>query len=663
MSEAAVMNWSEANQRYLMARLAFVRDALARHAGRTQEASDPAEPAIQLEQKLHEAIQAMPAPPALDTLAAAFRLSPFERDVLLLCAGMELDSSFPTLCALAQGQAQRAWPTFSLALAALADPHWSALTPAAPLRHWRLIEVGGGESLTCSPLRIDEPILHYLTGISYPDERLQALVETQTSPKDLPPSQRLLAHQIAAIWSQPGGASILIHLAGDDTAGKRAVAAFASSISGMQLRIIRAADVPVSAAEREALSRLCEREAVLNRTALLVISDEPEKERAAHAFLERTRCPLLAACRESLRLGHRQTARIDVARPDAAEQRQLWQQALGPLGSQLNGKLEAVVSHFELGCDEIQNACVIALSALKDPNNSQEGGLDREFEMRLWNACRLNARARLDDLAQRIEPLADWNDLVLPEPQRQTLREIVDQVRFRRRVYDEWAFASKGARGLGITALFAGSSGTGKTMAAEVLARELRLDLYRIDLSQVVSKYIGETEKNLRRVFDAAEAGGAVLLFDEADALFGKRSEVKDSHDRYANIEISYLLQRMESYRGLAILTTNMKTVLDVSFLRRLRFIVQFPFPDAALRAEIWRRVFPAETPRDRLDINKLARLNVAGGNIRNIAVHAAFLAASSNEPVRMHHLLQAARGEYAKMEKQLAETEIRDWI
>ena len=216
---------------------------------------------------------------------------------------------------------------------------------------------------------------------------------------------------------------------------------------------------------------------------------------------------------------------------------------------------------------------------------------------------------------------------------------------------------------MGISALFAGASGTGKTMAAEVLARELRLDLYRIDLSAVVSKYIGETEKNLRRVFDAAEDGGVVLLFDEADALFGKRSEVKDSHDRYANIEVSYLLQRMETYRGLAILTTNLKNAIDPAFLRRIRFIVQYPFPDAAQRAEIWRRIFPENTPTDGLEVSKLSRLNVAGGHIRNIALNAAFLAAEASEPVRMPHLLRAARSEYAKLEKPLTESEIGGWV
>ena len=203
-------------------------------------------------------------------------------------------------------------------------------------------------------------------------------------------------------------------------------------------------------------------------------------------------------------------------------------------------------------------------------------------------------RTRLDDLAQRIDPAAGWDDLVLPALQLEAIRRVAQHVRHRATVYDAWGFAARSARGLGISALFAGASGTGKTMAAEVLAAELRLDLYRIDLRRVVSKYIGETEKNLRRVFDAAEDSGAILLFDEADALFGKRSEVKDSHDRYANIEVSYLLQRMEAYRGLAILTTNLKSALDPAFLRRIRFVVAVPLP----RRRPPRRDLAADLPR-----------------------------------------------------------------
>jgi SpoVK/Ycf46/Vps4 family AAA+-type ATPase len=250
----------------------------------------------------------------------------------------------------------------------------------------------------------------------------------------------------------------------------------------------------------------------------------------------------------------------------------------------------------------------------------------------------------------------------LPAPQIHTLQTIALQVQHRVRVCDEWGFAEKSSRGLGLSALFAGPSGTGKTLAAEVLANELELDLFRIDLSAVVSKYIGETEKNLRRVFDAAEEGGAILFFDEADALFGKRSEVKDSHDRYANVEISYLLQRMEAYRGLAILATNMKEALDPAFLRRLRFVVQFPFPDQTQRAKIWRKIFPAKTPTDSLEIDRLARLSISGGNIRSIALNAAFAAADAGEPVRMPHLLGAARLEYEKLEKPLTHTELGDW-
>jgi len=288
--------------------------------------------------------------------------------------------------------------------------------------------------------------------------------------------------------------------------------------------------------------------------------------------------------------------------------------------------------------------------------------LGEKSETNVWHACRLRGRPRLEDLAQRISSRATWADIVLPEAQMCVLQTIALQLRQRTRVCDDWGFAEKSNRGLGLSALFAGPSGTGKTLAAEILANEFELDLFRIDLSAVVSKYIGETEKNLRRVFDAAEEGGAVLLFDEADALFGKRSEVKDSHDRYANVEISYLLQRMEAYRGLAILTTNMKEALDPAFLRRLRFVVQFPFPDQAQRAEIWRRIFPVKTPTDSLDIDGLARLSIAGGNIRNIALNAAFAAAEAGEPVRMPHLLGAVRLEYEKLEKPLTHTELGDW-
>jgi SpoVK/Ycf46/Vps4 family AAA+-type ATPase len=319
----------------------------------------------------------------------------------------------------------------------------------------------------------------------------------------------------------------------------------------------------------------------------------------------------------------------------------------------LNGALDVIAGQFKLSARTIQAegthlAPAVAIS-------------DRPDSV-MWSACRTIGRSKLDELAQRIESAAGWDDLILPEAQKATLRQIGAHVQNRLKVHLEWGFAEKGARGLGISALFAGESGTGKTMAAEVLAHELQLDLYRIDLSAVVSKYIGETEKNLRRVFDAADDSGAILLFDEADALFGKRSEIKDSHDRYANIEVSYLLQRMEAYRGLAILTTNMKGALDVAFQRRLHFVVHFPFPDQALREAIWRSVFPAGAPQGAVDYSKLARLSVTGGSIRNIAINAAFRAAELQEPVSMAHLLQAAHQEASKRERPLSDAEIRGW-
>ena len=651
----ASTDWAEANQRHLMAALAVVREALQGHAARAAGKPAAADAGSAAQKQLHAAACTMPAPSALETLGAAFGLTAFERDVLLLCAGVELDSTFAAACAEAQGDPRRAYPTFSLALAAMPLGHWSALTPEAALRYWRLIEVGAGESLTRSLLRIDERVLHYLTGVSHLDERLQGLLEPLAAPAELPDSHRALAHRALELWSQSGAIAScpVIQLCGIEPATKRAIAAAVCATLRIRLHALRAVDIPLAAAERDKLRRLWEREAVLSGSALLLDADDfdaIDNQRTLRWFLEQLRGVVIVSSRDPLRDLRRPAIRLDVRPPSAAEQHALWLKALGPAAARLNGQLDLVVQQFRLSQPAIHAVTTEVLA--ESPTGPQS----------LWDACRAQARPRLDDLAQRIEPAATWADLVLPNLQLRILREIAVHVRQRACVHERWGFGARGARGLGISALFAGASGTGKTMTAEVLASELRLDLYRIDLSQVVSKYIGETEKNLRRVFDAAEAGGAILLFDEADALFGKRSEVKDSHDRYANIEISYLLQRMEGYRGLAVLTTNLKSALDPAFLRRLRFVVDFPFPDAAQRAEIWRRIIPASAPTEGLDVDKLARLNISGGNIRNIALHAAFLAADAGEPVRMTHLLCAARAEYAKLERAVSEVEIGGW-
>jgi AAA+ superfamily predicted ATPase len=592
---SAQTGWLELNQRYLMAEVARVRRALAQNADVAADLPPAAEPSL--------ADFAGGTPPASVRLTEAFGLSPFERDVLLLCAATELDGSVAPLCAHAAGDLARPYPTFGLALAVLAEPHWSALAPVAPLRRWRLIELvnAGFEPLANTRLRIDERVLHHLAGLDYLDERLTATAKAVMSTDVPTPEQAELVAALTARQRSPDSPAT-IQLCGDDRLGKRAVAAAACRATGGSLYELAADDLPANAQEREVLARLWEREAVLSGAALLLDTDGSDASPSAAAFAGELNSPLFIAGREPLHVTARETARFDVNRPR-------WQNPQ-------------------------------AIRAAAPPT----------------------AGSRMDELAQHIEPLATWDDLVLPEPQRATLREITAHVRQMPMVYGDWGFAGKSTRGLGISALFSGASGTGKTMAAEVLANELALDLYRIDLSAVVSKYIGETEKNLRRLFDAAEETGAILLFDEADALFGKRSEVKDSHDRYANIEVSYLLQRMEAYRGLAILTTNFRAALDPAFLRRIRFIVNFPFPDAAQRAEIWRRVFPVQTPVDGINFGRLTQLNVAGGNIRNIAMNAAFLAADAGQPVGMTHLLAAARGEYAKLEKPMSDAEFRNW-
>jgi hypothetical protein len=660
MSDATARNRSQANQQALALALERVRAAVA--AWLKQSRPDAAA-AIAM---------AAPAPaaeagssgeaPAIDTLAHAFGLSAFERDVLLLCAGPELDARFAALIGAAHGDPRRTNPTFALALAALPGAHWSALSPAGPLRRWRLIEAGAGESLTGSALRVDERVLHFLAGVAGLDVRLHGLTQPVATPRLLPESQRDDAERIARLLAAHVASWPVIQLCGDAVADQCAVAAAAAGALGFELRSLRAVDVPATAAERELLARLLEREAVLGRFAWLVdLHDaEPVEQTRAAALFETIQCPAFTAGRDAPLLSGRNTLRVDITRPPAREQHDLWRAALGPAAARWNGSLETVARQFRFGSQEIGDAAVqLRLAAAR----SREAPEEKEASAELWRICRMQSRARLEPFAQRMETAARWEDLVLPELQSRTLREIAAHVRQQFRVYETWGFAARSSRGLGVSALFLGASGTGKTLAAEVLATELQLDLFRIDLSAVVNKYIGETEKNLRRVFDAAEAGGAILLFDEADALFGKRSEVKDSHDRYANIEVGYLLQRMEAYRGLAILTTNVKNALDQAFLRRLRFVVHFPFPDHAERAAIWSRVFPEATPTDGLDPARLANLSVAGGNIRNIALNAAFLAADTPEPVRMKHLLHAARAECAKLERPVHEAELGGWI
>jgi hypothetical protein len=317
----------------------------------------------------------------------------------------------------------------------------------------------------------------------------------------------------------------------------------------------------------------------------------------------------------------------------------------------IDKEISRVVNQFNLNMHDICAAANQAKLQLSSSSTSHPPERSENISKYLWDSCRLISRYKLKELAQLILTKKDMPGIVLPAQQRKILSNIAIHVTQRSKVYGEWGFEATSSRGLGITALFSGPSGTGKTMAAEVLSNNLGLDLFRIDLSAVVSKYIGETEKNLKRVFEAAEDVGAILFFDEADAIFGKRTEVQDSHDRFANIEISYLLQRMENYSGLAILATNMKSALDPAFMRRINFVVDFAFPSEDDR-------------RKNIDVTRLARLNITGGNIRNIALNASFLAADKGTTVQMEHIMLASQLEYAKLGKPLTHAEYgSDWL
>jgi len=628
-----------------------------------------------IEEHINDAAKAMDEaakiqpPPALHILADRFGLSRFERDVLLLCAAIELDTSIASLCNLAQGSSNRSYPTFALALALFEEPAWEALSPERPLRYWRLVEINqpGAQALTTSALRADERIVNYLKGLNYIDDRLTPFLvslnpfgDGQSLPESQQNSTATILHELEA--RKEASRLPVIQLPGSDSASKQLIAWHAASTLGLHLYRLPAEWLPGNPTELDTLARFVNRESALLPVAFYVDSGEldkpgtetPESNRSSllQRFLTRSNCLIFLDTRDVRNFTTTETITVDVGKPTRSEQQRAWNEALGDTAGDSPGSL---AGQFNLGLAEIyQIAKMTSASATATTSGDQ-----RTLHERLWDECLTTTRPRLDELAQRLDAKATWPDLVLPQQEMNLLHQIAAQVSQRAKVYEEWGFSKKMNRGLGISALFTGDSGTGKTMAAEVIANDLRLNLYRIDLSAVVSKYIGETEKNLRRLFDAAEDGGAILFFDEADALFGKRSEVKDSHDRYANIEINYLLQRLEAYRGLAILATNMKNALDAAFTRRLRFIVNFPFPGIGERREIWRDVFPPETLTVGLDLDRLSRLNLTGGNIHNVALNAAFLAAKTNQPVTMPLIFEAARAEFGKLERLVSEADL----
>jgi hypothetical protein len=576
-----------------------------------------------------------PIPPALEVLGDTLGLSRFERLTLFLAAAQEWGSDLDGL-----------QPTLALALRVLPEPAWDVVSTQRPLRYWRLLQIhhSAPAPLVAAPITADERIVNYLKGLNVPDSRLEYFIRPCELPfdVDVSASQRCAIDEILAAFREAqvetSGPAPVVELVGPDQEMLRSLATIAAHGLGRQTYELVGERISAAGEAAGELIRLWRRETVLAPLAMYV--DVTDLDRPNHdalaAWLADLDGALFVGCHEAWPVPRRHLRLIDARRPTAEEQETLWRDALTDVEAATGDHPALLSGRFDLS----QFAIRRAVTHVTARDGTAEG---------LWDACKINAQPRLEALALRVDPQAGWSDLVLPDREMSALDHLVAQARGRSKVLRHWGFGERITRGNGVTALFAGQSGTGKSLAAEVIAHELDLTLYRIDLSGVVSKYIGETERNLRRVFDAADEGGVLLLFDEADALFGKRSEVKDSHDRYANIEVNYLLQRMEDYSGVAILTTNQRQAIDTAFLRRLRFVVNFPFPSEAERRMLWLRAFPDRTPVSDLDVDRLAMLSASGGMIRNIALNAAYTAAGNDTCVSTELVLGLAHLEFVK--------------
>jgi SpoVK/Ycf46/Vps4 family AAA+-type ATPase len=618
---------------------------------------------------------------SLPHLSHLFHLTRFEEQCLLICLAPELDRKYEKLYAYAQDDVTRRRPSVALVLDLLCPTMPEKLAaravfaPQAPLLRYRLVQMtdsaaDGPAPLLSRSLKLDDRIVGFLLGHREPDARLEPfsrIVHAQPQTNSGAISVELQEQMSAFLGGhfnerKSDRRNVVFYLYGPYGSGKRALAESVSSELGLHLLagdVERMKDGP---SPFEEMAWLLAREAALQPAVLYLenldcLLAEPDKHRAQlKALLEAirtfSRLTFLSGTQtwqaSGLLRGEIFIA-VELVRADASIEEQIWE-------SQADERYDfagdvdwgVLSSKFRFTPGQIRDALAAAanLARWRSPATPQITKED------LHAACRAQATPKLDLLARRIKPKYTWPDIILPDDQIAQLHEMCQQARHRHIVYGEWGFARKLSRGTGLNALFTGPPGTGKTMAAEVIANELQLDLYQIDLSQVVSKYIGETEKNLYRIFEEAQSSNAILFFDEADALFGKRSEVKDAHDRYANIEIGYLLQKMEEYEGIAILATNLRQNLDEAFVRRMQFIVEFPFPDEEYRRRIWEAVFPIETPLDlNVDFSVLARVvKMAGGNIKNVALGAAFYAAGDGKVIRMPHLIRAARREHQKL-------------
>jgi len=630
-------------------------------------------------------------------LAEIFGLDPLELDLLLIALAPELDGRYEPLYAYVQNDATRRRPAVGLALELLAGSfeekleRRAHLAAGAPLRRHRLLRLVDDPQdreppLPSRILKVEERIADFLAG----GDRLAAELLPFTErvvPRDgaggaaaAPAVDGTLLreiHRTVAPEGAAGGAGATVVLRGGYGTGKRGVAEAVCATLGVPLLVVDLERVVAAEAPLAPVLALLRREALLRGAALhldrfeVVLAEEARKAARLATLageLAELPLPLFLATTvpwEAAGLwGERPFLAFELPRPSYRRRLELWRQALDGARARLapdsdaGAVTEAVAGKFVLSAGQIRDA---ARRAAHLAASRGTAGVTAE---ELHAAARAQSNPGLARLASKVEPVYRWDDIVLPRRSLQQLREVDASVRYRHRVYSEWGFERKLALGRGLNVLFSGPSGTGKTMAASILARELGLDLYKIDLSAVVSKYIGDTEKNLDRIFREAHSSNAILFFDEADALFGKRSEVRDAHDRYANIEVAYLLQKMEEYDGVVILATNLKKNLDEAFARRMHHTVELPFPEAADRERIFRRVFPPEAPlAGDVDFHFLAeRFKLAGGNIRNVALTAAFLAAEAGEAITMERLVVAVARELQKMGRLATKGEFREY-
>lgn len=604
--------------------------------------------------------------PRFDDLAARYKLSSVEADALLLAAAPELDLRYERIFAYLQDDVNRRRPSIDLTVAVLGASGAERFRTGAifgvtaPLRRHALVRLSGDDSVPWPrrELVADSRIVAFLAGDDSLDERLTGFVTSCRTGNSRPVDQGLLRLLRNAMET---AAPLRVCLRGSDEQEKRLAVVACVARLGIELLIADISAASKAPGDLASALRNLIREAGLRNAALLLEGVDALAEDAQEIFwnaLAEYAGAAMIATNRVVRAGRNHlngAITIPVEAPQWAVRRAAWKRFLHSHGSRPRpALLDSLAESFLFGVARIEDVAETAAKVAEYRGEPLRG--EHAFE-----AARMSTGHELAAVTNRVTAIHGWEDIVLPDDALASLREICARVERRRRVLEQWGFESKLSGGKGVNALLHGHSGTGKTMAAEVVARELHLDLYKIDLAGVVSKYIGETEKNLDRIFTAASSANAILFFDEADALFGKRSEVRDSHDRYANLEISYLLQKMEQYEGVSILATNLRQNLDDAFLRRLTFSIAFPFPDEESRRKIWERIWPKRTPvAADVDAAWLAsRFLLSGGNIRNVALAAAFYAVEDGGAVTLHHVLLAVRAEFRKMGKMLTEAEM----